>query len=692
MFWMSIVVFFAGVVVYAIGISLNPNVFSNWVYVIPTSILSSLGMFLYQDDISELTECMKQDTVYMAWYSSVHFLAALITSAVIIKLIGRRIIYLCRMYYISHWVGHIEELYVLWGINERSVALASSSYEYFKRNGKQDSLRIVFVHTDTYNDMSDMEFNINRFFDIIHLTEENHACLKKTNALITHYHGLLGEQLHLTMLGKLIRKSSIARFFFFSDNEDDNIAATEELIKQYDDTTKPLHIYCHAHSSAKTHWMENYEFIHQNSNFHFHVIDSSRLSIYELKRNPLYHPIVVVDKDEQTATVKGEFRSMVIGFGETGNEAFRYLYEFGAFVGIDGKRIPFNCTVIDQGASEKCGLLEAYAPLLKMEYKDCVIDSSAYWDTVKRALKQGLRYVVIATGNDDTALDAAVNLCTIATRLCDEDTPILKVYVRSYLQANFVRMKTVADDFNKRLRNKEIIIFGSSKQIFSYDIIINEIYTELAINYHIAYEGKLDEINKKGITDEKYKERMKWWKKGIGLISIKDGKEYIKIQDDSTLSEIEEVIRKRDQNISNSLHAATKIQMLESTGIKLEKWKTYNFTRKQVGESWEKSPEYIYITDQRIRTILHNVARLEHERWVAASVLQGEQLPPDPSFGKDKVRKYHTDLVSWDNVRLWDEKDHLVTQGYDCCVVETSILQQDIKEWKQIMQKYKPSK
>jgi uncharacterized membrane protein YiaA len=85
LFWMSIVVFFAGVVVYAIGISLNPNVFSNWVYVIPTSILSSLGMFLYQDDISELTECMKQDTVYMAWYSSVHFLAALITSAVIIN-------------------------------------------------------------------------------------------------------------------------------------------------------------------------------------------------------------------------------------------------------------------------------------------------------------------------------------------------------------------------------------------------------------------------------------------------------------------------------------------------------------------------------------------------------------------------------------------------------------------------------
>ena len=41
------------------------------------------------------------------------------------------------------------------------------------------------------------------------------------------------------------------------------------------------------------------------------------------------------------------FKSMILGFGETGQDALAFLYEYGAFVGKDKKKVPFVCHVFD---------------------------------------------------------------------------------------------------------------------------------------------------------------------------------------------------------------------------------------------------------------------------------------------------------------------------------------------------------
>ena len=71
------------------------------------------------------------------------------------------------------------------------------------------------------------------------------------------------------------------------------------------------------------------------------LIDSSFLSILELKQNKDAHPVNFVelekdDTDKNTGIVTSSFNAMILGFGDTGQEALSYLYEFSAFLGKDG--------------------------------------------------------------------------------------------------------------------------------------------------------------------------------------------------------------------------------------------------------------------------------------------------------------------------------------------------------------------
>lgn len=46
---------------------------------------------------------------------------------------------------------------------------------------------------------------------------------------------------------------------------------------------------------------------------------------------------------------------MIIGFGETGRDAFRFLYEFGALIDVNGNRNPQKIYVVDEHIDELKG-------------------------------------------------------------------------------------------------------------------------------------------------------------------------------------------------------------------------------------------------------------------------------------------------------------------------------------------------
>lgn len=656
----AFVVFIAGVVVYGIGISTSYCTVLDWLYVLPTSVLSSLGMFLYQDDITELTDAAKGDRVFMAMYSLVHLTAACITSYIILRLVWRRLLYGLRLYWITKVRRGTKSLYVFWEINDNSIALAKDSFEHFKTMGNGERPRMVFINM-LYNDESrESGFSVSNMLDVIHLSEDTHNTLTSIGAYVSNYK----EGITLARLGKLVEHSASARIFILGDNEDANISNAEMFLDTFRGKER-LQVYCHAKHSVC--------FSRETNSGRLHVIDSSHLSVMQLKQDVECQPVSVIDIDGETASATGDLQTLIIGLGETGIEAFRFLYEFGAFVDKNGKKLPYHCTIIDKKANSKSGLLAAAAPLLELDTHECEIDSKEYWHVIEKTVRGGLRYVLIAVGDDETAIDAATNLCTLATRWRNENSPQMKIFIRNNHQDRCMHMKAAISNLGKTIRGIELRMFGSTQQIFRYDIIVNDRYLNQAMEYNVAYSGNAEKVEKITDKQERNKETLRLWNKETGVTGLPVN---------PTMSELEEVERKQQQNISNSLHAATKIRVLEKTGIPLSKWANLDFTRENLGNEENKKfgTKYLQIEDNRQVTILHNLARLEHERWIAASILQGQQLPPEGTHKKDIVHKYHTDLVPWDDIRLFPHTndtertiDHLTTQGYDCAVVETSI-------------------
>lgn len=179
--WFALAVFSLGFMVYTVG-SVQTGGVSIWdaVYTVPSAIISSLGMFVYQDDISELSSDILKDSFFMAMYSIAHFLAASITSFFLIRLIGMRLFYLLDLFFLS-LRDKRTSLYVFWGINPQSVTLAESVY------AKKES-RIVFVNTVEQETENDRDVSIRSLFDIIKVRDEAHERICNINADIVNCH------------------------------------------------------------------------------------------------------------------------------------------------------------------------------------------------------------------------------------------------------------------------------------------------------------------------------------------------------------------------------------------------------------------------------------------------------------------------------------------------------------------------
>ena len=98
------------------------------------------------------------------------------------------------------------------------------------------------------------------------------------------------------------------------------------------------------------------------------VVDSAILSVEKLKQDTWALPVNSVVFDSNTGIVSSPFAAMVVGFGGTGLEAFKFLYEYSAFVYKDGKKTPFKCYAFDERMDRIEGLIRTKMPAIKEEY------------------------------------------------------------------------------------------------------------------------------------------------------------------------------------------------------------------------------------------------------------------------------------------------------------------------------------
>lgn len=625
-----------------------------WLYNIACSVTTAMGMFIGKLDLSSIS--IKDNDYYISLLLVLYLCSLFTTVKLLLKFVLFRLTSWIKVKF-GRYTTRSKVINIFWGINEASYMLAKQIVDH---NGG----KIVFVCTNDLRDFDSQEtIGAGRILDLMTIQRKDIEKLESIGALVANCHIDLAQidineqcedteilkMLELEDIARLIENSGETRVFFLSESEEKNILQAINIMNEKSILAKAdkAHIYIHARRSSKNDIYNQYS-LYSASKIKVSVIDSSFLSIALLKRAPEFHPVNVLNVDKVSATVDSAFNSMVIGFGETGIEAFKFMYEFGSFVTKSGAKTPFSCIAIDSKMDQIAGTVRTQMPGIGADELDlfsATIDSELFWGKIKMNISN-LNYIFITINDDQKALSLAIDIYRYALRQRGGKLNSFKIFVRAHSSDSARHMRDVAQKVNAAARvDKEveqaeqcIVVFGTPEDIYTYDIIIDEKVLHDAMLYHYNYAIATGENISDSVAD--------YWSR---CFDPEDGKQLWIAKINANHFMIE-------QNISNSLHIATKMALLGIDSLKSAE--TYTETIKSRGKS------KIYDTKSCSEALrLLNVSKCEHERWNSATRLMGFVQGQEKKF----IVQTHPSLCPWDNIK------NESTQAYDCIVVEVSI-------------------
>lgn len=493
-------VFLAGVGLYAAGFN-DGGCHENAVALVLRAMLSSLEMFVSHSDLIEVKAALHHDGLYMTVFALVHFCAVLVSAVFILRLFGLRFaswLNLC----LWRWVKAPEAYYVFWGIDDHALSVAKS----LRRANGGTKIGLVFVglpHGEGGHATSRLTFS--HFFRSADDRADRYIGeIEQIDGLLLHadkplssvspdggkttVYNLFGRLGASRMLGRLIGKAAAAgckvEYFFLSDDEQANVAGVVAL-KKLDGTRigkDDFRCYCHARKNGITRMLSR----HGSLKHRVHFVDSSSLAVLQLKKAAANHPVTVVGVDRNEAVATTPFTGMVIGFGETGRDAFRFLYEFSAFVRDgEGHENPRTIHVVDRDlANLKADFLKD-APALKAKSGDAIdwweqvsTHSEAFWERLHDMIDR-LNYVVVAVGDDREGLSLALALYEFAYRY---RTDVNRTEAKNFRIFVRLRKLRIAD-----VLPRCIVPFGADADIFRYDILSVDVLEKHAMRFFYEY-------------------------------------------------------------------------------------------------------------------------------------------------------------------------------------------------------------
>lgn len=641
------------------------------------------------------------------------------TVAVLISLAYARVKAYLKLHSQTKLDDNHNHLFVFFGMNEPSRLLAKSI-----QDKEKEKALIFFVENSRINDEDQSGWN-----NIVGMfTQRKKAFVEadEVNARVTFtatrlcdvkkekadMMDVLGE-VNLLKLKELIQqlcttKKGKLHIFFFSENEDENIRAMSVLAM---DTTihqanskLSLCFYCCARRNGLNRIIED---IAVKRNLEVRIIDSSHLAVELLKADEINHPVRLMDVDKSNpTTVKSEFNGLIVGFNETGQDALRFLYEFGTFVDAeaspqDERRSPFHCIATDKRMDELQNIFYTFAPAAMaqknkddsklIQLKQCDHTSSSFFEEVIGLnLRQKLNYVVIAVGDDEPGMTLAIQILNHIRRE-REDLSRLRIYVRSYRSDKEAFMQKIADYYNKGYcqdckkyeykTNAIIIPFGKAEDIYSYEMIIDEKLTKKGKLFQQEYakikgENELWDDRRKLLTGAAKKTKDE---KGESMIVD------IPVEERTiSLNDMRSLRRKESQDLANALHIGTKLYLLIRSLPTNIDWK--DFYERYFDDKDKPRCEGCYdqinysLLDKYEKRAILNLARLEHLRWNASHEMLGYTKAKGNLHSCDERTRQHNCLRPWQELDL---EGRIVCQqegwqsdykSFDFKVVDTTLL------------------
>ena len=666
--WIAGLIWLAGFTLYCIG-------FKDTGSTCPLTLslraaISSLEMFASHSDLLEVTHKWHKDPAYMLCFSITHFLAVVVSAIFIVRILGLTIISRVSLWGYSLLSSFNRDLFVFWGVNRNSVITAKSiikQYEGYCNNSKKPiSSRplIIFINLPYEKHTHSSRFTFSHFShtpsdgieEFVTDIESIGAFLlnakRPFNKETIKSNSIFKDIGVAKCCDKLVQKmlktpNNKVEYFFLSENGNDNLSAIVALKSAYNDidNTERFKCYCHARKNSFNIALLDCNGLRNN----IYLVDSSSLSILPLKENADNHPISFVDINTEEGYVTSDFVAMVIGFGETGRDTFRFLYEFASFpCDKNGTANPKTIHVVDEKLESLMGDFLNDAPALKDKsseiqwWNNISTHSETFWTKIK-GLINSLNYIVITVGDDEEALDLAVDLFEFAYRY-RENTDKFKIYVR--LRNN--EMYHCLSD----MKSSCIVPFGQNDKVFTYATLSIDAIEEGAMRFYYKYKEQEVEMENDNDVKEIKKAKFAEYKDNpLGLwqwrrdnIDPKTGKLQYSKRD--TKEDLIELYYQEEQDKSNFWHIMTKRSLAGFPKNDLEKQTAFNV----IEES----------------TLLKNLSRCEHLRWNAKMEILGFVHEDAP---KDYKKRTHPCIIG---CKVLEQGAYAYTQSYDKAVVKLS--------------------
>ena len=723
-------VWFFGFIVYDVGMYTG----TPWslVWNTPMAILHAFGTFIFNSDVSAIRNPFHDNWVFMACFSMVHFLAAIVSLVFVLKHFGFNMIAALRRWFVTSK----DTTYVFWGMNDATYYLAKDITKHMDSKS-----RIVVVRTGNDAEAFTAHNSFERFFNFLSLKNKDLKNkdlnrLKELDCIVTNTYAniamaeadssndapcmdVLKGKLRLQSLCRILcnKTNSTIHMFFLSDNEEENIQAVDSIkrdsticqfLKQA--ATHTVKIYCHARYNSIHRIIEDEQLAER---IDVKVIDSSHISVELLKQKVDLQPVSFV-KIEKDATVSSPFHSLVVGFSEVGMDAVRFLYEFGAFVKQGStnshvERSEFHCHVVDKAMADLAGQFVTNAPSIKpampfmetgdsdqspitLHQMDC--RSVAFYQALETWLKANLHYVVICTENDEMNASLAVRIFKLAIRY-RQTMENFCILVRIHKDDNG-HFQRIAEHYNrlwaaeqhstdkqKRTHQKTvaadahlqtpIYLFGLDKDTYTFDNIISEKLDTDAIRYKEKYDASMNALKRQ--SGKKEENTPNWENEHKDLMQLTD--DYRGFS--STYSGIMRLRRIQSQNRENGLHLHTKQRLAyralgDGDYSLLAKHQLFR-KENEITYTWK---EYVE-PRASVTRVLDVLAQTEHLRWNASHEILGYRNEGSEEH-KDEARLQHGCLKNWQELST-------TVQSYDYNVVDVSLDIIDLEGKKQTLPK-----
>lgn len=674
------IVFISGIVLYMIGFWSEGSK-GNLLTLFFRAILSSLEMFVSHSDLIEVRHSMHENALYMFLFALTHFMAVFLSAILIIPLIA----------YISHSKQVLRRLnsprlFIFWRESTSSFMLA----EDIIRTQKDDNYKILFIETPMDGKDSESSIHFTHLFSGSLVKNERMEKISAIKALLLSSKvSILKREENqslkdicsyagLSFLYKCLARDAIKdiKIFFLSSDQESNRKNAAALVASMESPDSPMlkkkiEVYCHSYYNDLC-VVYSYASLYMRSlgknNISLSIVDSARLSLVELKNNPIYHPVNFVKPDTATATATAPFTALIVGFDETGEEALKFVYEFGCFVGPDGKKNPLKCYVLcanAEGAKNRYYLGHpVFANNPEVEFISFSKNSKDFHDWETNVLND-LNFVFVNTGDDMTNLSMATDILHLAHRNRTTDPHFFKIFIRSYDLKYYHELCDMASYYN--IANSDwgenVVVYGCKQDLFTYKSVVDQ----QAVMDSIAYYDHFAKMTG----------RESWMERYLSL--------------SRTYAQHQELAYLLNQDMSNYWHARTKALLAgvynNADKSRLDQLLQCVATRPDMTRYKEelaqcKTPEertaviHRYCTYQGTdeqRQILFNLAKTEHMRWCAMMGIMGytpyyDDVKDGDENLKDTIRKKHACMVSIEKMQSVSSLSETIP--YDYTVVD----------------------